>query len=88
MTPTASLPAAVTVSGEPWRLHSIRFQHDGASFTTTLYARSWKEAEAMLVSLKETGEVDGVMEGWVGGDVPVAAVDALVRDLNEPGGAS
>lgn len=88
MTPTASLPATVTVFGETWRLHSIRFQHDDATFTANLYARSWKEAEAMLGSLKETGEVDGVVEGWVGGDVPEAVVAKLVDDLNESGGAS
>jgi hypothetical protein len=88
MNPITALPAVVTVGGEKWSLHSVRFRHGDATFVTYLYARSWKEAEAMLESLKESGEVDGVIEGWLPGDVPVAAVDAMVKGLNEPGGES
>ena len=88
MTPTTSLPAVVTVAGEKWRLHSVAFRHKGSTWTTHLYARSWEEAESMLESLKETGKVEGEVEGWAQGDVPISAVDALVRATSEPGGGS
>ena len=88
VSPTKELPAVVTVGDEEWRLYSVAFRHGGSRWSVYLYARTWDEAEAMLDSLKATGEVDGELHGWLPGDTPLAHVEGLVRDLNEPDGAS
>lgn len=57
----------VVIGGEQWYEFTIDYSHKGVPFTFNIHARSWDEAESMLVSIQHNGRVDGqvVMSGKI-----------------------
>jgi len=78
---TIDLPVSIEQDGEEWRLFVCDYQHDGQTFTFYMYARSHEDAESRMESLGSTGEVAGMMSGWVDGRTPEATVRTIAETL-------
>lgn len=51
--------ASAEYQGDIWHSYGVKFESDGATYSTSILARSFEEAERMVNGLRTTARVDG-----------------------------
>ncbi|MNE15637.1 hypothetical protein D3C81_441820 [compost metagenome] len=60
-----SLPLRTVINGEEWKLYCVDYRNEAEDKTMSawLFARSFEDAYAQLMDLKETGVVNNCLVG-------------------------